>query len=354
MIKSVTHDQKKPSISEIWIFRPDLGLRWTPARRVSEIHRAGGRTKGVMADQPRQLSDVALQDALNDYGNATQLTTLLAWAPRMLYVFSNGRMGSLRFSGHREGKALASAAKVGDIDARTCGRDKFSTVVEAETAQIVAETSGDLSAEIDAYMNHIIMRSRMSQVGAADRLPVSSVFATALVVAIVVVVDWFLNEPLVARLGVAGYAVHITSILIALASLVFAHYVVAGTPPGRRNRSRLILSILAIVGFVLFIVLGAYLRTTDPTAAAEGDIAVGLDLPTPETTIGMVVLQFLPIGVMLGLMLFTTAVAALIALHNDTRGSDSRQWHRRPDGGPADRGSGFYRTRLAEEGLTVD
>jgi len=261
----------------------------------------------------------AIQRALNRYGHATQLVTLLAWWPRMTYVWSNGRLGSLRFSARREGTALASAYAVGELDARSSGRDKFSAVTPADTARVVAETSADLSAEIDAYMNHIIMRSRLSQVDASRRLPARAILATLIVVSIVVVVDWFLNEPLVARLGLPGYAIHVTSIMIALASVVFAHYVVVGTPPGRRTRTRVILIISAILGFLLFIVPGAYLRTTDASAAQDTEILVGTDVPDPETSIATVLSRLIPLGVMLGLMLFTTAVAALIALRNEIR-----------------------------------
>jgi hypothetical protein len=237
----------------------------------------------------------------------------------MLYVWSNGRLGSLRFSARKEGKALGIAFRVGELDARTCGRDQFSAVEPASTASVIAETSGDLSAEIDAYMGHIIMRSKISQVEAANRLPVRSIFATMIVVAIVVVVDWFLNEPLVARLGLPGYAIHISSVMIALASLVFAHYVVVGTPPGRRNRTRVVLIVLAVVGFLVFIVPGAYLRTTDASAGAGPDLSVGTQVKPSHPTFLGVLIGLIPIAVMLGLMLFTTAVAALIALRNETR-----------------------------------
>jgi hypothetical protein len=280
--------------------------------------------KHVTHNKSSPVEGVALQRALNKYGRATQLVTLLAWWPRMLYVLSNGQLGSLRFSARREGKALASAYEVGKLDALASGRDEFSPVMPADTGRVIAETSGDLSAEIDAYMNHIIMRSRISQVGASRRLPARAILATLVVVGIVVVVDWFLNEPLVSRLGLPGYAIHVTSIMIALASLVFAHYVVVGTPPGRRNRTRIALIILAILGFLLFIVPGAYLRTTDAAAAQDTQIVVGTDVPDAETSITTVLSRLIPIGVMLGLMLFTTAVAALIALRNEIRKDELR------------------------------
>ena len=277
-----------------------------------------------MASILNSYDGTKLQSALNAYGRDTQLTTLLAWWPRMFYVWSNGRMGSLRFSARREGRALASAARVGELDARACNRDQHSPITPADTAHVVAETSTDLSAEIDAYMNHIIMRSRMSQIGAASRLPLRSFIATFVVVTIVVAVDWFLNEPLVSRLGFAGATVHLASILIALASLIFAHYVVVGTPPGRRNRTRVVLIVLAVLGFLLFVGPGAYLRSYDPQQTDAGPPPVGLDVPEPDTSLVAILLKFVPLAVMIGLMSFTTAVAALIALRNETRRDEVR------------------------------